>query len=72
MTVTISSPLTLPCGVTLKNRLSKSAMTEGLGDALNRATDGHVRLYRRWAEGGAGMPPDRSRCRAGSSANRAP
>ncbi|PKQ09226.1 MAG: NADH:flavin oxidoreductase [Alphaproteobacteria bacterium HGW-Alphaproteobacteria-12] len=55
MTVTISSPLTLPCGATLKNRLAKSAMTEGLGDALNRATDGHVRLYRRWAEGGAGM-----------------
>src|SRR5690606_10991633 len=30
-------------------------MTEGLGDRQNRATEGHVRLYRRWAEGGAGM-----------------
>ncbi|MCF8469596.1 MAG: NADH:flavin oxidoreductase/NADH oxidase family protein [Parvibaculum sp.] len=55
MSATISSPLTLPCGATLKNRLVKSAMTEGLGDPLNRATDGHVRLYRRWAEGGAGV-----------------
>ena len=55
MTVTISSPLTLPCGATLKNRIAKGAMTEGLGDARNRATEGHVRLYRRWAEGGAGM-----------------
>lgn len=55
MTVTIASPLTLPCGATLKNRIAKGAMTEGLGDARNRATEGHVRLYRRWAEGGAGM-----------------
>lgn len=52
---TISSPLTLPCGVTLKNRIAKGAMTEGLGDPQNRATDRHARLYRRWAEGGAGM-----------------
>jgi len=55
MSVTISSPLTLPCGATLKNRIAKGAMTEGLGDPFNRATSGHVRLYRRWAEGGAGM-----------------
>ncbi|MBC7103168.1 MAG: NADH:flavin oxidoreductase [Parvibaculum sp.] len=55
MSVTISSPLTLPCGATLKNRLAKGAMTEGLGDPFNRATGGHVRLRRRWAEGGAGM-----------------
>lgn len=55
MTATIASPLTLPCGATLKNRIAKGAMTEGLGDARNRATEAHVRLYRRWAEGGAGM-----------------
>ena len=53
--VTIATPLTLPCGATLKNRLAKAAMTEGLGDPRNRATDAHVKLYRRWAEGGAGM-----------------
>lgn len=53
--VNIGSPLTLPCGATLKNRIAKGAMTEGLGDARNRATEAHVRLYRRWAEGGAGM-----------------
>jgi len=55
MTVTINDELKLPCGVTLKNRLSKAAMTEGLGDPQNRATQRHVNLYRRWAEGGAGM-----------------
>ncbi|MBI1261864.1 MAG: NADH:flavin oxidoreductase [Rhizobiales bacterium] len=54
-TVNISSPLTLPCGVMLKNRLAKGAMTEGLGDTRNMATERHVRLYRRWAKGGAGM-----------------
>jgi len=30
-------------------------MTEGLADRCNRATERHVRLYRRWANGGAGM-----------------
>lgn len=52
---TIASTLKLPCGATLKNRLSKAAMTEGLADAHNRATGRHASLYRRWAEGGAGM-----------------
>jgi ABC-type molybdate transport system substrate-binding protein len=28
--ISISDPLTLPCGVTLPNRLAKAAMTEGL------------------------------------------
>jgi 2,4-dienoyl-CoA reductase-like NADH-dependent reductase (Old Yellow Enzyme family) len=30
-------------------------MTEGVADARNRATERHVTLYRRWAEGGAGL-----------------
>ncbi|MDX1570484.1 MAG: NADH:flavin oxidoreductase/NADH oxidase family protein [Xanthomonadales bacterium] len=51
----LASPLELPCGVTLPNRIAKAAMTEGIADDRNRATDGHVTLYRRWAEGGAGM-----------------
>jgi len=50
----LGEPLTLPCGVTLPNRILKSAMTEGLADEHDRATARHVRLYRRWAEGGAG------------------
>ena len=51
----ISDPLTFPCGASTKNRLCKAAMTEGVADALNRATARHVTLYRRWAEGGAGL-----------------
>jgi len=45
----------LPCGAGVRNRLCKAAMTEGLADAGNRATERHVTLYRRWAEGGAGL-----------------
>ncbi|WP_306250738.1 NADH:flavin oxidoreductase/NADH oxidase family protein [Parvularcula sp. IMCC14364] len=51
----INDPITLPCGATLKNRLCKAAMTEGLGDDHNRATERHVTLYQRWARGGAGL-----------------
>ncbi|TXI11378.1 MAG: NADH:flavin oxidoreductase/NADH oxidase family protein [Rhizobium sp.] len=51
----LSEPFKLPCGATLPNRLCKTAMTEGLADEHLRATGRHVELYRRWAEGGAGL-----------------
>ena len=51
----LTGRLTLPCGTVLKNRLCKAAMTEGIADARNRATDRHVTLYRRWAHGGASI-----------------
>jgi len=53
--VALTLPLVLPCGVVLGNRLAKAAMTERLGDASNRATALHERLYRLWSEGGAGL-----------------
>lgn len=53
--ISIRSKLALPCGASVKNRLCKAAMTEGLADARNRATERHVTLYQRWAEGGAGL-----------------
>ena len=55
MTGLLDKPLHLPNGVSLKNRIAKAAMTEGLADARNRATRRHEVIYRRWAEGGAGM-----------------
>ena len=55
MTVTIQSELRLPCGAVLKNRLAKAAMTEGLADPMNRVTERHYRLYRRWAKNGFGL-----------------
>ncbi len=51
----LSRLLRLPCGVQILNRLCKSAMTEGLADSGLRATGRHVRLYRAWSEGGAGL-----------------
>ena len=53
---TLSSPLALPCGVDLPNRLAKAAMSEQLGDVrTNAPTDRLTRLYERWAAGGAGL-----------------
>ncbi len=53
--VTLDTPLELPCGARLPNRIAKAPPTEGLGDARNAATARHVRLYRRWSEGGSGL-----------------
>lgn len=51
----IAQPLKLPNGATLKNRLAKAPLSEGLADDRNRSTEKHVTLYRQWAEGGAGL-----------------
>ena len=45
-------PLTLPCGVSLKNRIAKSAMSDSLGDGTGHPTAEQIRLYQRWASGG--------------------
>ena len=55
MSVSLSSPLTLPCGAVLPNRLAKGAMTEGLATADGRPTAELETLYTRWSLGGAGL-----------------
>ena len=45
-------PLELPCGVVLKNRIAKSAMSDSLGDGTGHPIAQQNRLYQRWAEGG--------------------
>lgn len=45
-------PVSLPCGVVLKNRIVKSAMSDSLGDGCGDPTDAQMRLYERWADGG--------------------
>ncbi|HVJ55303.1 MAG TPA: NADH:flavin oxidoreductase/NADH oxidase family protein [Aliidongia sp.] len=55
MTNLLSTPLDLPCGARLPNRLVKAAMSEGMADAANRATPRLATLYRRWAGSGAGL-----------------
>ncbi len=52
---TVFNPLTLPCGLRVKNRIAKAAMTEGIADVNDDATKRHERLYSTWAKGGAGM-----------------
>lgn len=51
----LKKPLTLPCGVTLKNRLCKSAMSENMASADNGPNERLCRLYETWAEGGVGL-----------------
>jgi 2,4-dienoyl-CoA reductase-like NADH-dependent reductase (Old Yellow Enzyme family) len=53
--IDLSTPLLLPCGATLPNRIAKGAMTEGLATADGVPTPELERLYKLWSEGGAGM-----------------
>jgi 2,4-dienoyl-CoA reductase-like NADH-dependent reductase (Old Yellow Enzyme family) len=50
----LTSTISLPCGLVLPNRLAKAAMTEGLATDM-RPNAGHIRLYERWAQTGAGL-----------------
>lgn len=51
----LQSPLTLPCGAILKNRLVKSPMSDSLADGAGNPTEAQIRLYERWAEGGVAL-----------------
>lgn len=55
MTNSINTPLTLPSGVELPNRLVKAAMTERLANPGNEVTDRHLQLYKAWGDGGVGL-----------------
>ena len=51
----LGRPLELPCGVVLKNRIIKSAMSDSLGDGEGNSTQEQARLYERWAKGGVAL-----------------
>lgn len=51
----LGEPLRLPCGLVLKNRLAKSAMSDSLGDGAGGPTAEQIALYQRWSDGGAGL-----------------
>lgn len=51
----LSAPQELPCGISVKNRFFKSAMSEALGTVNHRPTPGLCRLYEIWALGGTGV-----------------
>jgi 2,4-dienoyl-CoA reductase-like NADH-dependent reductase (Old Yellow Enzyme family) len=55
MTSTLFSPLTLPNGRIVPNRLCKAAMEENMADSGQIPGDALFNLYSAWAEGGAGL-----------------
>lgn len=52
---TLASTLTLACGITIPNRIAKSAMSEQLADRHGSPTIDLQQLYAAWARGGAGL-----------------
>ena len=51
----LQSPLELPCGAILKNRIAKSPMSDSLADGGGDPTEAQIRLYERWALGGVAL-----------------
>ena len=51
----IGQQLKLPNGVTLKNRIVKSAMSEALADECNNPTQAQIDLFAQWSKGGAAL-----------------
>jgi 2,4-dienoyl-CoA reductase-like NADH-dependent reductase (Old Yellow Enzyme family) len=49
------TPLALPNGAVIPNRIAKAAMEENMADKDHAPSEQLVRLYRAWAEGGAGL-----------------
>ncbi len=54
-TSALAESFRLPCGAVLPNRIAKASLSEQLADRRNGPTEELVRLYERWAEGGAGL-----------------
>ena len=50
-----STSFTLPCGVTIKNRIAKSALSEAMAEPEGRPSAPLFNLYERWGKGGAGI-----------------
>lgn len=48
----LNTPLTLPCGVTVKNRLVKAAMSENMASAGHKPNPKFARLYSNWTDVG--------------------
>ena len=51
----LNTTFTLPCGVVLKNRIGKSAMSENLCGPGHAPSPEIIRLYERWGLGGPGL-----------------
>lgn len=52
---TLQQSFTLPCGVTIPNRIVKSAMSENNADNGGKPSERILQLYKTWGEGGTGI-----------------
>jgi len=52
---TLQQSFTLPCRVTIPNRIVKSAMSENNADKGGRPSKRIIQLYKTWGEGGTGI-----------------
>ena len=53
--MSLFSPLALPNGAVIPNRIAKAAMEENMADADHAPSAELLNLYRAWAEGEAGL-----------------
>ncbi len=53
--MTIFTPLTLPNGAVIPNRIAKAAMEENMADPDHAPAEALIQIYRTWALGGAGL-----------------
>lgn len=53
--MSLFSPLTLPNGAIIPNRIAKAAMEENMADGDHAPSAELISLYRAWAEGGSGL-----------------
>jgi len=53
--MSLFSPLALPSGAIIRNRIAKAAMEENMADADHAPSAALLQLYQRWADGGAGL-----------------
>lgn len=51
----ISQSFSLPSGQVIKNRIAKSALSEGIAEPDGRPSQALFNLYKRWGAGGAGI-----------------
>lgn len=55
MSSELFSPLVLRSGLTLRNRIAKAAMEEGMAGSAQLPDQRLISLYERWGAGGAGL-----------------
>jgi 2,4-dienoyl-CoA reductase-like NADH-dependent reductase (Old Yellow Enzyme family) len=55
MPMKLFTPLVLPNGAAIPNRVAKAAMEENMADADHAPSEALLRLYEAWAQGGAGL-----------------